>query len=52
MITGFMGIAYSTDEIKNGRFVDRTLEQDFLQTRYDILRQPGRRQMVDESVWK
>ena len=52
MITGFMGIAYSTDEIKNGRFVDKSLENDFLQTRYDILRQPGRRQMVNESVWK
>ena len=52
MITGFMGISYSTDEIKNGRFVDRTLESDFLQTRYDILRQPGRRYMVDESVWR
>lgn len=52
MITGFMGISYSTDEIKNGRFVDKTLESDFLQTRYDILRQPGRRYMVDESVWR
>ena len=52
MITGFMGISYSTDEIKNGKFVDRTLESDFLQTRYDILRQPGRRFMVDESVWR
>lgn len=52
MITGFMGIAYSTDEIRNGKFVDRTLENDFLQTRYDILRHPGRRQMVNESMWK
>lgn len=52
MITGFMGISYSTDEIKNGRFVDKTLESDFLQMRYDILRQPGRRYMVNESVWR
>lgn len=52
MITGFMGISYSTNEIKNGRFVDKTLESDFLQTRFDILRQPGRRYMVDESVWR
>ena len=52
MITGFMGISYSTDEIKNGRFVDKALEGDFLQTRYDILRQPGRRYMVDESTWR
>lgn len=52
MVTGFMGIAYSTDEIKNGKFVDKTLENDFLQTRYDILRQPGRSIMVNESVWK
>lgn len=51
MITGFCGIEYSTDEIRNGRFVDQTLESDFLQTRYDILRQPGRKQMVDESTW-
>ena len=51
MITGFCGIEYSTNEIKNGRFVDRTLESDFLQTRYDILRQPGRKMMVDESTW-
>lgn len=52
MITGFMGIEYSTDEIRNGRFVDKSLENDFLQTRYDILRQPGRSQMVDESIWR
>ena len=32
--------------------MDKTLESDFLQTRYDILRQPGRRYMVDESVWR
>lgn len=51
-MTGFLGIEYSTNEIRNGRFVDRTLENDFLQTRYDILRQPGRRQMVDESIWR
>ena len=52
MTKGFMGIEYSTDEIRNGRLVDKTLESDFLQTRYDILRQPGRRYMVDESVWR
>ena len=52
MITGFMGIAYSTDEIKNGRFVDRTLEQDFLQTRYDILRRSSGQAVLNESVWK
>ena len=52
MTTGFMGIEYSTDEIKNGRFVDGQLERDFLQTRYDILRQPGRKFMVDESMWR
>ena len=37
MRTGFLGISYSTDEIKNGRFVDKTLEGDFLQARYDML---------------
>lgn len=52
MITGFMGISYSTDEIKNGRFVDKTLESDFMQTRYDILRQSSRRHMVNESIWR
>lgn len=30
MITGFLGIAYSTDKIEGGRFVDKTLERDFL----------------------
>ena len=38
MITGFMGISYSTDKIKAGRFVDKTLESDFLHARYDLLR--------------
>ena len=51
MITGFMGIEYSTDEIRNGRFVDRTLENDYLQTRYDILRNP-QRNIMNESMWR
>lgn len=51
MITGFMGIEYSTDEIKNGKFMDRTLEQDYLQTRYDILRNP-QRNIMNESLWR
>ena len=51
MITGFMGIEYSTDEIRNGKFVDRTLENDYLQTRYDILRNP-QRNIMNESMWR
>ena len=51
MVTGFMGIAYSTDEIKNGKFVDKELERDFIQARYDMLRCPERRQM-NESAWR
>lgn len=51
MITGFMGISYSTDEIKNGRFVDKTLESDFMQARFNILRSPERHQM-NESAWR
>ena len=51
MITGFMGIAYSTNEIKNGRFVDGTLERDFLQARYDMLRAPNRKSF-NESAWR
>lgn len=51
MITGFMGIAYSTDEIKDGKFVDRTLERDFIQARYDLLRQPNR-SAFNESAWR
>ena len=51
MITGFLGISYSTDEIKNGKFVDRTLESDFLQARYDLLRQPNRK-AFNESAWR
>ena len=51
MITGFMGIAYSTNEIKNGRFVDKTLEGDFLRARYDMLRAPNRKSF-NESAWR
>ena len=51
MITGFLGIAYSTNEIKGGRFVDRTLERDFLQARYDMLRAPNRKSF-NESAWR
>ena len=51
MITGFLGISYSTDEIKGGRFVDRTLERDFLQARYDMLRAPNRKSF-NESAWR
>lgn len=51
MITGFLGIAYSTDEIKDGKFIDKTLEVDFLQARYDILRRPDR-MSINESVWR
>ena len=51
MRTGFLGISYSTDEIKNGRFVDKTLEGDFLRARYDMLRAPNRRSF-NESAWR
>lgn len=51
MITGFMGIAYSTDEIKNGRFVDKNLESDFIQKRYSLLRSPDR-SAFNESAWR
>ena len=51
MITGFMGISYSTDEIRNGRFVDVNLESDFIQKRYSLLRSPDRRQF-NESAWR
>lgn len=52
MITGFMGIAYSTDKIgKDGRFVDKTLESDFMQARYDMLRAPNRC-CFNESAWR
>lgn len=51
MITGFMGIAYSTDEIKNGRFVDKNLESDFIQKRYSLLRSPDR-SSFNESAWR
>ena len=51
MVKGFLGIEYSTDEIKNGRFVDRTLESDFMQTRYDMLRKADKR-FFNESEWK
>lgn len=51
MITGFLGIAYSTNEIRDGRFVDRTLERDFLQARYDMLRAPNRKSF-NESAWR
>ena len=51
MVTGFLGIEYSTDEIRNGRFVDKTLESDFMQTRYDMLRKADKR-FFNESAWK
>ena len=51
MVKGFLGIEYSTDEIKNGRFVDGTLERDFIQTRYDMLRRADKRSF-NESAWK
>lgn len=52
MRTGFMGIAYSTDKIgKDGKFMDRTLEGDFLQARYDMLRAPNRKSF-NESAWR
>lgn len=51
MITGFMGISYSTNEIKGGKFVDKTLERDFLQARYDMLRAPNRKSF-NESAWR
>lgn len=51
MVTGFMGIAYSTDKIKAGRFVDKTLERDFMQARYELLRQPNR-SAFNESAWR
>ena len=51
MVKGFLGIEYATDEIKNGRFVDRTLESDFMQTRYDMLRKADKR-FFNESEWK
>ena len=51
MVKGFLGIEYSTDEIKNGRFVDGTLERDFIQTRYDMLRRADKRSF-NESAWR
>ena len=52
MRTGFMGIAYSTDKIgKDGKFMDRTLESDFMQARYDMLRAPNRKSF-NESAWR
>ena len=51
MVKGFLGIEYSTDEIRNGRFVDRTLESDFIQTRYDMLRRADKRSF-NESAWR
>lgn len=52
MITGFLGIAYSTDKIgKDGRFIDKTLENDFLHARYSLLRRPDRRSF-NESSWR
>ena len=53
MIEGLFGISYSTDKIgENGRFIDSSLESDFMQTRYDILRNPDRRGKVNESAWR
>ena len=51
MVKGFLGIEYSTDEIKNGRFVDGTLERDFISTRYDMLRRADKR-FFNESAWR
>jgi hypothetical protein len=52
MTTGFLGIAYSSDKIgENGRFVDKTLEGDFLRARYDLLRQPNKCNF-NESAWR
>lgn len=52
MRTGFMGIAYSSDKIGNdGKFMDRTLESDFMQARYDMLRAPNRKSF-NESAWR
>jgi len=51
MITGFMGISYSTNRIKAGKFVDKTLERDFLQARSDLLRHPNRK-AFNESAWR
>ena len=51
MVKGFLGIEYSTDEIKNGKFVDGTLERDFISTRYDMLRRADKRSF-NESAWR
>ena len=51
MTTGFLGISYSTNEIRNGKFVDKALESDFLRARYDLLRQPNR-SSFNESAWR
>ena len=51
MVKGFLGIEYSTDEIRNGRFVDGTLERDFISARYDMLRRADRR-FFNESAWR
>ena len=51
MITSFMGISYSTNEIKGGRFVDPNLESDFIHARYDFLRSPDKR-FFSESAWR
>jgi hypothetical protein len=51
MVKGFLGIEYSTNEIRNGRFVDGTLERDFISTRYDMLRRADKR-FFNESEWR
>jgi len=51
MVKGFLGIEYSTDEIRNGKFVDGTLERDFISTRYDMLRRADKR-FFNESAWR
>ena len=51
MVKGFLGIEYSTDEIRNGRFVDGTLERDFISARYDMLRRADKR-FFNESAWR
>ena len=52
MIRGYMGIEYSTDEIKGGRFVDESLEQDYLQARYSLLRGYEKMPKPTEDMWR
>lgn len=48
----YMGVEYSTGEIRDGRFVDGQLEGDFRQARRQLLGSPDRRTLQNEETWK